>query len=173
MEIRSWFNGPAFLTWSRGQNEYGNNIAGPLPRSFMKNQWNLQRQILNRTRSLGIIGQLPGFQGNVPVQLIERSQDSNITAAAGTGWMNSVDPLYANISDTWMKTLINDFGTDHWYQLDGYFNGYVVFECGSHLKSNVTSALEQHTHTGVLHLGFKMMMMKSVVRIKTTICLGS
>ena len=63
------------------------------------------------TRSLGIIGQLPGFQGNVPVQLIERSQDSNITAAAGTGWMNSVDPLYANISDTWMKTLINDFGT--------------------------------------------------------------
>ena len=75
------------------------------------------------TRSLGIIGQLPGFQGNVPVQLIERSQDSNITAAAGTGWMNSVDPLYANISDTWMKTLINDFGTDHWYQLDGYFNG--------------------------------------------------
>ena len=123
MEIRSWFNGPAFLTWSRGQNEYGNNIAGPLPRSFMKNQWNLQRQILNRTRSLGITGQLPGFQGNVPVQLIERSQDSNITAAAGTGWMNSVDPLYANISDTWMKTLINDFGTDHWYQLDGYFNG--------------------------------------------------
>jgi alpha-N-acetylglucosaminidase len=25
--IRKWFNGPAFLTWSRGQNEYGNNIA--------------------------------------------------------------------------------------------------------------------------------------------------
>jgi alpha-N-acetylglucosaminidase len=26
--IRTWFNGPAFLTWSRGQNEYGSNIAG-------------------------------------------------------------------------------------------------------------------------------------------------
>ena len=59
----------------------------------------------------------------MPVQLIEKVQDTNITAAAGTGWMNSVDPLYANISDMWMKTLIDDFGTDHWYQLDGYFNG--------------------------------------------------
>ena len=35
-DIRSWFNGPAFLTWSRGQNEYGNSICGPLPLSWMK-----------------------------------------------------------------------------------------------------------------------------------------
>ena len=60
--IRSWFNGPAFLTWSRGQNEYGNCIAGPLPRSWMQSQWDLQRQILTRYRSLGIVSQLPGFQ---------------------------------------------------------------------------------------------------------------
>ena len=32
--------------------------------------------------------------------------------------MNSVDPLYAKIADEWMKTIIEDFGTDHWYQLD-------------------------------------------------------
>lgn len=37
-EIRTWFNGPAFLTWSRISNEYGNDIAGPLPRSWMKAQ---------------------------------------------------------------------------------------------------------------------------------------
>ena len=43
--------------------------------------------------------------------------------AGATGWMNSVDPLYAKIADEWMKTLIADFGTDHWYQLDGYFDG--------------------------------------------------
>ena len=35
-EIRRWFNGPAFLTWSRGQNEYGAGIAGPLPRSVRR-----------------------------------------------------------------------------------------------------------------------------------------
>ena len=60
--IRNWFNGPALLTWSRGQNEYGGDIAGPLPRSWMKAQWSLQRQILNRTRALGMVGQLPAFQ---------------------------------------------------------------------------------------------------------------
>lgn len=116
-EIRGWFNGPAFLTWSRGQNEYGAGIAGPLPMSWMKSQWNLQKQILNRTRSLGLSGQLPGFQGNVPAPLRERLNDTNITVETehhATGWMNSVDPLYSKIADVWMKTLIEDFGTDHW-----------------------------------------------------------
>ena len=61
-DVRGWFNGPAFLTWSRGQNEYGAGIAGPLPRSFMKSQFELQKLILGRARSLGMVGQLPGFQ---------------------------------------------------------------------------------------------------------------
>lgn len=52
-QIRTWFNGPAFLTWSRGQNEYGNDIAGELPRSWMQSQWALQKQILQRERECG------------------------------------------------------------------------------------------------------------------------
>lgn len=40
-----------------------------------------------------------------------------------TAWMDSLDPLYGKIADEWMKTVVADFGTDHWYQLDGYFNG--------------------------------------------------
>jgi Alpha-N-acetylglucosaminidase (NAGLU) tim-barrel domain/Alpha-N-acetylglucosaminidase (NAGLU) N-terminal domain len=123
-DVLSWFNGPAFLTWSRGQNEYGSGIAGPLPRSFMKAQWRLQREhILPRLRSLGIVGQLPAFQGNVPIQLKTLYQDANITEEGSTGWMDSLDPLYSTIADKWMKELINDFGTDHYYQIDGYFNG--------------------------------------------------
>ena len=121
--IRTWFNGPAFLTWSRGQNEYGSNIAGPLPRSFMKSQWHLQRKILARYRSLGIVGQLPGFQGNVPWKLASILGDHNMTQQGDTAWMYSTDPLFSKIADVWMKTLITDFGTDHWYQLDGYFDG--------------------------------------------------
>eukprot|EP00656_Telonema_subtile_P046113 TRINITY_DN5245_c0_g1_i1.p1 TRINITY_DN5245_c0_g1~~TRINITY_DN5245_c0_g1_i1.p1 ORF type:complete len:881 (+),score=212.00 TRINITY_DN5245_c0_g1_i1:28-2643(+) len=122
-QIRYWFNGPAFLTWSRGQNEYGAKIAGPLPRSWMKGQWSLQQQIVARHRSLGMYGQLPGFQGNVPIALKQVTGDANITTADATGWMNSVDPLYAKIADAWMQQLVADFGTDSWYQLDGYFNG--------------------------------------------------
>jgi alpha-N-acetylglucosaminidase len=124
MDIRRWFNGPAFLTWSRGQNEYGNNIGGPLPRSWMKAQWELQRhKILPRLRSLGIVGQLPGFQGNVPIQLKALYKDTNMTQMGATGWMDSLDPLFGKIADLWMETLIEDFGTDHWYQMDGYFDG--------------------------------------------------
>lgn len=123
-DIRSWFNGPAFLTWSRGQNEYGSGIAGPLPMSWMKQQYDLQKDfILPRLRSLGIIGQLPGFQGNVPIQLKGIYQDANITEAGATGWMDSLDPLYSKIAKLWMETFVEHFGTDHWYQLDGYFNG--------------------------------------------------
>lgn len=122
-DIRHWFNGPALLTWSRGQNEYGADIAGPLPRSWMKDQWKLQKLILSRYRGLGIVGQLPAFQGNVPIQLKDIHKDANITKAGATGWMDSLDPLFGKIADVWMQTLIDDFGTDHWYQLDGYFNG--------------------------------------------------
>jgi alpha-N-acetylglucosaminidase len=123
-DIRSWFNGPAFLTWSRGQNEYGSGIAGPLPRSFMKSQWHLQREhILPRLRSLGIVGILPAFQGNVPVQIKTLFDDSNITQQGDTGWLDSLDPLFGRIADMWMTRMIQDFGTDHYYQLDGYFNG--------------------------------------------------
>ena len=48
MEVRNWTNGPAFLTWSRGQNSHGNGIGGPLPRSYMRGQWVLQKQVLAR-----------------------------------------------------------------------------------------------------------------------------
>jgi alpha-N-acetylglucosaminidase len=123
-EIRSWFNGPAFLTWSRGQNEYGSGIAGPLPRSFMKSQWHLQREhILPRLRSLGIVGILPAFQGNVPIQIKTLFQDNNITQQGETGWIDALDPLFGRIADLWMSKLIQDFGTDHYYQTDGYYNG--------------------------------------------------
>jgi len=125
-DIRSWFNGPAFLTWSRGQNEYGSDIAGPLPRSFMKTQWSLQREyILPRLRSLGMIGVLPAFQGNVPIHLKALYNDSNITQQGDTGWLDSLDPLFLRIANLWMSKLIKDFGTDHYYQLDGWFNGGV------------------------------------------------
>jgi alpha-N-acetylglucosaminidase len=123
-QIRNWFNGPALLTWSRGQNEYGAGIAGPLPRSWMQSQWVLQKQILARYRSLGIVGMLPGFQGNVPIALKAAVKDSNMTDnKKGTAWMDALDPNFGKIADVWMQVLIEDFGTDHWYQLDGYFNG--------------------------------------------------
>ena len=51
----------------------------------MQAQWTLQRQILARYRSLGIVGQLPGFQGNVPIALKKIFGDANITQEGDTG----------------------------------------------------------------------------------------
>jgi hypothetical protein len=77
MEVRNWTNGPGFLTWSRGQNSHGNGIAGPLPRSFMKSQWALQKQILARYRELGIAGHQPAFGGFAPWALAEKQNDTH------------------------------------------------------------------------------------------------
>ena len=47
-------------------------------------QWDLQRNILARTRSLGITNQLPGFQGNVPWVVAALQHDTNITQQVGS-----------------------------------------------------------------------------------------
>ena len=64
-----------------------------------------------------MVGVLPAFQGNVPIQLKALYNDSNITAHGDTGWLDSVDPLFLRIANLWMSQLIEDFGTDHYYQL--------------------------------------------------------
>ena len=135
MEVRNWTNGPAFLTWSRGQNSHGNSIAGPLPRSFMQGQWVLARQILGRYRELGIAGHQPAFAGYAPWALAVRQNDTTKdeahpfpctrgeTGAVDTAWLDGRDHLYTRVADAWMKQIISDFGTDHVWQMDGFFAG--------------------------------------------------
>ena len=144
--IREFFNGPAYLTWSRGQSmqSVGSSAApegggNGLPRSWMQAQWRLQKQILAQTRGLGIIGVLPAFQGNMPPQIKQLHPGANLTVTSHQptahapyapnsmrdqcAWVASTDPLFGQVADVWMETLIADFGTDHWYQCDGFFTG--------------------------------------------------
>ena len=106
---------------------HGSGELGPLPRSWMTAQWHLQKfQIIPRMRSLGIAGQLPAFQGNLPWALASKLPGSNMSQGGGmgngTGWMDSRDPHFAGIADLWMTTLLADFGTiGHVYQMDGFF----------------------------------------------------
>lgn len=134
MEVRSWTNGPAFLTWSRGQNSHGNSIAGPLPRSFMQGQWVLAKQILSRYRELGIAGHQPAFAGYTPWALAVRANDTKkdeqhpfpatrgTKGAIDTAWLDGRDELFTRVGDAWMKQIIADFGTDHVWQMDGFFS---------------------------------------------------
>ena len=85
MQVRNWTNGPAFLTWSRGQNSHGNGIGGPLPRSFMKGQAQLQKQIMARYRELGILGHLPAFGGYAPWALAVKNNQTRPGSGATRG----------------------------------------------------------------------------------------
>ena len=76
----NWSNGPAHLTWSRGQSTHG--VGGPLPRTFADAQLALAKRILARMRGLGVVPVLPSFQGNVPPALKDRFPEANITVQA-------------------------------------------------------------------------------------------
>ena len=64
-------NGPAWLSWSRGQSMHGVGAHGQgapeqgvaLTRGWMAAQHSLQKQILERMRAIGIVPILPAFQG--------------------------------------------------------------------------------------------------------------
>ena len=60
-ELEEFFDGPAFVAWSRGQGLSG--VGGPLPRKFMLQQWKLNKLIVARQHELGIGSILPQFQG--------------------------------------------------------------------------------------------------------------
>eukprot|EP00039_Didymoeca_costata_P009204 m.121502 g.121502 ORF g.121502 m.121502 type:complete len:868 (-) comp14399_c0_seq4:356-2959(-) len=126
-----FFNGPAFLSWSRGQGQGGvggrdsfppNGNGGALPMWFIQGQEKLGQQIATRMRSLGINTILRGFEGNVPLQLKTLYPKANISGSGTNYLLDALDPLFTNLSDTYMQDLVATFGTDHFYQADGFFS---------------------------------------------------
>eukprot|EP00035_Acanthoeca_spectabilis_P028652 m.471561 g.471561 ORF g.471561 m.471561 type:complete len:835 (-) comp31250_c0_seq1:128-2632(-) len=131
-QFGNWSNGPAWLAWSRGQSMHGvGGNPGPpgggpgLDEQWMSGQAALQRLILARMRSLGIVPILPAFQGNIPPIMTALFPTANISLQGGgrhyAAWLDATDPLFQRIADVYMQTLIADYGTDSWYEADGYF----------------------------------------------------
>ena len=52
--------------------------AGPLSLGFIEKQFELQKKILQRYAELGIQAVLPGFNGVVPQQMVQYSNNDNI-----------------------------------------------------------------------------------------------
>jgi len=115
----SWCNSLPYSAWGRGQNLHG--CGGGLPLKVMLSQWELQKQILKRMRDLGIVPVLPAFQGNLPGLFKEIFPQANMSTS-GITWLDGTDPLFQDIQKTYMEIMIEDWGTDHWYETDGYFN---------------------------------------------------
>jgi alpha-N-acetylglucosaminidase len=100
------------------------SVGSPLPRSWMQAQWVLQKQILAMARPLGIVGVLPAFQGNIPPQITYLYPTANVSTTnkdftldntnGSCAWISGSDPLFGQVADEWMRTMIADWGTDHW-----------------------------------------------------------
>jgi len=114
--LNETFNGPAFLTWSRGQGSFG--VGGPLPNYWIESQKNLQLKIVTRLRSLGMYPILPGFQGNVPKQMPELFPKANTSG----GWLDAADPLFSKIAHQIGAGMKAEFGTSSFVEADGWFS---------------------------------------------------
>ena len=101
-----FFSGPAFLAWNRMSNLRA--WAGPLPQSWIDQQFALQKKLLARYKELGIEPVLPAFNGVVPGEMKDIFPTNNITQLK-TPWcsfpsdyccpfvVSSTDPLFEQI----------------------------------------------------------------------------
>ena len=46
---------------------------------------------------------------------ISTTHDPALGTEGNCAWVSGTDPLFGEVADAWMKIMIEDFGTDHWY----------------------------------------------------------
>ena len=123
-EIRAYFSGPAHLPWHRMANLDG--FGGPLPQSWIDGQRELQKQILERERALGMTPVLPAFAGHVPQRIAETQPQADIQRLSPwcgfepTCFLNSTDPLFADVQRRYLAKQEALYGTDHIYGVDPF-----------------------------------------------------
>ena len=124
-EVRSYFTGPAHLPWHRMLNL--DRWGGPLPKSWLEGQEQLQKRIVARERELNMRPVLPAFAGHVPVALsrlypeakIERMSDwAGFEDSQRPHFLDPMDPLFPEIQKKFIEKEIEIYGTDHIYGID-------------------------------------------------------
>jgi alpha-N-acetylglucosaminidase len=127
-DLDEFFTGPAFLAWRRMGNL--RKWAGPLSDAWMNQQRDLQKQIIDRARSLGMKVVLPAFAGHVPEAAKRIWPKADIRQSSSWGafeeqytsvYMVQPDsPVFAEIGAAFIQELIHQFGTDHLYNADTF-----------------------------------------------------
>ena len=125
-QIRSFFTGPAHLPWHR----MGNIDAwlGPLPQSFIDQQYELQKKILQRERSFGMTPVLPAFAGHTPRAITNKYPEVKLTNMGSYSvgdkynayFIDPMEPLFLQIQKEYISEQANCFGTDHYYGTDPF-----------------------------------------------------
>lgn len=126
-EIRTYFTGPAHLPWHRMCNLDG--WQSPLPQSWLDDQKNLQKRIVDRERQLSMCPVLPGFAGHVPAALKRIYPDAKTTTVSEWGgfpsdyrctYLSPEDSLFAIIQRAYLTEQTKLYGTDHIYGIDPF-----------------------------------------------------
>ena len=122
-DLESFFSGPAYFGWLYMGNLDG--WGGPLPQHWIDSHKDLQKQILERERALGMTPVLPAFTGHVPPSFPAKYPDAKVTKSDWGGFsevyvLDSQDPLFASIGETFLKTQTEEYGTDHLYSADTF-----------------------------------------------------
>ena len=123
-EVRSYFSGPTHLPWHRMANLDG--FGGPLPKDWIEGQKDLEMQILERERALGMTPVMPAFAGHVPKRFAEMHPGADITQLSSwcgfepTYFLNSADSLFPIIQRLYLEKQQALFGTSHVYGCDPF-----------------------------------------------------
>ena len=126
-QIRNYFTGPAQLPWHRMSNvDYWQS---PLPMSWLEDQAELQKKILEREREFDMTPVLPAFSGHVPGELKELFPDARIHQMSQWGgyddkyrshFIEPMDSLYGVIQKKFLQKQTEMYGTDHIYGIDPF-----------------------------------------------------
>lgn len=125
--IRASFTGPAHLPWNRMSNI--DRWGGPLPQSWIDQQVDLQKQILQRERSLSMTPVMPAFSGHVPKALKDARPSAHISQLGSWGdfedeyrtyYLDPLDSLFPQIQKAFLEEQNKLFGTDHIYGIDPF-----------------------------------------------------
>ena len=126
-QIRSYFTGPAYLPWHRMSNI--DHWDGPLPKSWINNQFELQKKILKRERELGMKPVLPAFAGHVPEVLKAKYPNAKITSLGdwagfsskyNSYFLDPFDSLFKPIQKAFLEEQSKAFGSNHIYGADPF-----------------------------------------------------
>lgn len=123
-DLSNFYSGPTYFNWFWMGNLDG--WGGPLPQSFMKGHEALQKQILERERSLGMTPVLPAFTGHVPPAFKDKFPNAKVKRTNWDAGFDDVyildpgDPMFAEIGRRFMEEEIRTFGTDHLYSSDTF-----------------------------------------------------
>lgn len=129
-EISDFLSGPAFQAWNRFGNIQG-SWGGPLPMQWVEDQFDLQKQIVERMVELGMTPVLPSFTGFVPKAF--QTHFPNASIVVGSEWsgfpasitndsfLNPFDPMFSQLQSSFISKQMKAYGNiSHIYTLDQY-----------------------------------------------------